>query len=303
MTSIVKKTILAGLAALTMGAGVAATTTSAEAQVVYGRGYRGYHGGYGYRPAYYGPRYGYYGYRRYNGGAVAAGVVGGLALGALAGRRGGSGLCRSRLRRLLDRAPPGRRRVGQPLRPPRPRLQLTAVSSRPRSGGAFSSAAICGRDGKRVEAEASASTVRPPMTIRFHRGDLPAGYRPGASIAIDTETLGLNPHRDRLCVVQISPGDGTPTSCRSRRTGRARRSSPGSWPTRACSRSSISPASTSPCCSTPSASCRARSTAPRSPRGSPAPIPTGTGSRTSSGNCSASTCRSSSNPPTGAPRR
>ncbi len=84
MTSIVKKTILAGLAALTMGAGVAATTTSAEAQVVYGRGYRGYHGGYGYRPAYYGPRYGYYGYRRYNGGAVAAGVVGGLALGALA---------------------------------------------------------------------------------------------------------------------------------------------------------------------------------------------------------------------------
>jgi len=46
------------------------------------------------------------------------------------------------------------------------------------------------------------------MTIRFHRGDLPADYRPGASIAIDTETLGLNPHRDRLCVVQISRGDG-----------------------------------------------------------------------------------------------
>jgi ribonuclease D len=47
------------------------------------------------------------------------------------------------------------------------------------------------------------------MTIRFHRGDLPADYRPGPSIAIDTETLGLNPHRDRLCVVQISKGDGT----------------------------------------------------------------------------------------------
>ena len=46
------------------------------------------------------------------------------------------------------------------------------------------------------------------MTIRFHRGDLPADYAPGASIAIDTETLGLNPHRDRLCVVQISRGDG-----------------------------------------------------------------------------------------------
>lgn len=47
------------------------------------------------------------------------------------------------------------------------------------------------------------------MTVRFHRGDLPAGYEAGAAIAVDTETLGLNPHRDRLCVVQISKGDGT----------------------------------------------------------------------------------------------
>lgn len=47
------------------------------------------------------------------------------------------------------------------------------------------------------------------MTVRFHRGDLPAGYEAGLSIAVDTETLGLNPHRDRLCVVQISTGDGT----------------------------------------------------------------------------------------------
>ncbi|MEZ0172606.1 ribonuclease D [Microvirga sp. TS319] len=46
------------------------------------------------------------------------------------------------------------------------------------------------------------------MTTRFHRGDLPADYQPGPAIAIDTETLGLNPHRDRLCVVQISKGDG-----------------------------------------------------------------------------------------------
>ncbi len=46
------------------------------------------------------------------------------------------------------------------------------------------------------------------MTTRFHRGDLPADYRPGPALAIDTETLGLNPHRDRLCVVQISRGDG-----------------------------------------------------------------------------------------------
>ena len=47
------------------------------------------------------------------------------------------------------------------------------------------------------------------MTIRFHRGDLPDGFEPGGAVAIDTETLGLNPHRDRLCVVQISRGDGS----------------------------------------------------------------------------------------------
>ncbi|PBB35678.1 ribonuclease D [Mesorhizobium sp. WSM3868] len=46
--------------------------------------------------------------------------------------------------------------------------------------------------------------------IRFHKHDLPdlSRYNVGA-VAIDTETLGLNPHRDRLCVVQISPGDGS----------------------------------------------------------------------------------------------
>ena len=46
------------------------------------------------------------------------------------------------------------------------------------------------------------------MTIRLHRGDLPDNYRAGDSVAIDTETLGLNPHRDRLCLVQLSRGDG-----------------------------------------------------------------------------------------------
>src|SRR3981189_2900919 len=48
------------------------------------------------------------------------------------------------------------------------------------------------------------------MTIRVHRGDLPdlSHYRAGA-VAIDTETMGLDPHRDRLCVVQLSPGDGS----------------------------------------------------------------------------------------------
>lgn len=47
------------------------------------------------------------------------------------------------------------------------------------------------------------------MTIRLHRGDLPDGYQPGAAVAIDTETLGLNPNRDRLCLVQMSTGDGS----------------------------------------------------------------------------------------------
>ena len=47
-------------------------------------------------------------------------------------------------------------------------------------------------------------------TTRFHRNDLPdLGHYNVDAVAIDTETLGLNPHRDRLCVVQISPGDGT----------------------------------------------------------------------------------------------
>jgi ribonuclease D len=47
------------------------------------------------------------------------------------------------------------------------------------------------------------------MTVRVHKGDLPADQSYGDSVAIDTETLGLNPHRDRLCVVQLSGGDGT----------------------------------------------------------------------------------------------
>jgi ribonuclease D len=48
------------------------------------------------------------------------------------------------------------------------------------------------------------------MTVRHHSGDLPdlARYT-GPAVAIDTETLGLNVTRDRLCVVQLSPGDGT----------------------------------------------------------------------------------------------
>jgi ribonuclease D len=46
------------------------------------------------------------------------------------------------------------------------------------------------------------------MAIKLHRGDLPAGVDFGNSVAIDTETLGLLPHRDKLCLVQLSSGDG-----------------------------------------------------------------------------------------------
>ena len=46
------------------------------------------------------------------------------------------------------------------------------------------------------------------MTIRLHKGDLPADARFTGAVAIDSETLGLNPLRDRLCLVQVSGGDG-----------------------------------------------------------------------------------------------
>jgi ribonuclease D len=46
------------------------------------------------------------------------------------------------------------------------------------------------------------------MAIHLHKGDLPAGLDLGPVVAIDTETMGLNPHRDRLCLAQLSAGDG-----------------------------------------------------------------------------------------------
>lgn len=48
-----------------------------------------------------------------------------------------------------------------------------------------------------------------PTSIKLHHGDLPAGLDLGPVVAVDTETMGLNPHRDRLCLVQLSSGDGT----------------------------------------------------------------------------------------------
>ena len=88
-----KKLLLAGVAALTLGGATVSATAPAEAQVYFGTGYYGgpyygggYWGGYrpvGYYPGYYPYRYPYY-RRRSNAGAVAAGLVGGFALGALA---------------------------------------------------------------------------------------------------------------------------------------------------------------------------------------------------------------------------
>lgn len=47
------------------------------------------------------------------------------------------------------------------------------------------------------------------MTVTLHRGDLPAELDLGPAVAVDTETMGLDPRRDRLCLVQLSAGDGT----------------------------------------------------------------------------------------------
>ena len=47
------------------------------------------------------------------------------------------------------------------------------------------------------------------MNVDLHIGDLPDNISFGNCVAIDTETMGLNPHRDRLCLVQLSAGDGT----------------------------------------------------------------------------------------------
>ena len=47
------------------------------------------------------------------------------------------------------------------------------------------------------------------MSITLHQNDLPDDLDLGPVVAIDTETMGLNPHRDRLCLVQLSSGDGS----------------------------------------------------------------------------------------------
>ena len=53
-----------------------------------------------------------------------------------------------------------------------------------------------------------AKTASKPKAIEVHEGDLPAGLDFGTAVAVDSEALGLNIPRDRLCVVQLSAGDG-----------------------------------------------------------------------------------------------
>jgi ribonuclease D len=52
------------------------------------------------------------------------------------------------------------------------------------------------------------TAAKTELRIELHRGDLPAGLDFGTAVAIDTETMGLDPRRDRLCLAQLSAGDG-----------------------------------------------------------------------------------------------
>lgn len=58
------------------------------------------------------------------------------------------------------------------------------------------------------------------MSIHLYQDDLPEGFEPGPIVAIDTETMGLQPHRDRLCLVQLSTGDGNAHLVQIRQGGR-----------------------------------------------------------------------------------
>ena len=77
----------------------------------------------------------------------------------------------------------------------------------------------------------------PHATIHLHRNDLPDGVSFGNAVAVDTETMGLDPRRDRLCLVQLSAGDGTAHCVQIIRArwaarGSTARTSPASWRTR-----------------------------------------------------------------------
>ena len=65
------------------------------------------------------------------------------------------------------------------------------------------------------------------MTVTLHQDDLPPDLHFGDSVAVDCETMGLNLHRDRLCLIELSAGDGTAHRCSSEMA--MRRQSRGCW--------------------------------------------------------------------------
>ena len=105
------------------------------------------------------------------------------------------------------------------------------------------------------------------MAIEIHEGDLPAGVDFGGAAAVDTETMGLDPARDRLCLVQLSAGDGDAhlVRFRERRCDAPNLARRLLLDPRGDPRSFTSPGSTSPCSNAISRSARRRSIAPRSP--------------------------------------
>ena len=72
------------------------------------------------------------------------------------------------------------------------------------------------------------------MAIQLYQNDLPDGLNLGPVVAVDTETMGLDPRRDRLCLVQLSTGDGNAHLVQ---ISRGQTEAPiwcGSWPIRRC---------------------------------------------------------------------
>ena len=65
-----------------------------------------------------------------------------------------------------------------------------------------------GTAGRQAIETGGASAYLPPMSVHFHEEDLPEGVLAEGPVAVDTEAMGLQPGRDRLCLVQISDGRG-----------------------------------------------------------------------------------------------
>ena len=108
---------------------------------------------------------------------------------------------------------------------------------------------ICGTHRPRASGPAKGVVREQRMANHLHQGDLPDGLDLGPAVAIDCETMGLNPMRDRLCLVQMSGGDG---ECHLVQVAPGQTEAPEPLPDarrpRRCSSSSTSAASTSPRC-------------------------------------------------------